>query len=126
MTPYKGWQWWCLTHECAQYVLNYVDANRDVVRFFRSTSIPDETFFQTIIANSEFAHTLSPGLARGVISGNHYIRWSESKPCVLREDDFAALTASEACFARKLDETASHRLIGMLRQRTGPARQRWS
>ena len=71
MTPYKGWQWWCLSHECSRYVLNYVDSNRDFVRFFRSTSIPDETFFQTIIANSQFVHTLSPGFAQGVTAGNH-------------------------------------------------------
>jgi Core-2/I-Branching enzyme len=25
--PYKGWQWWCLSHDCARYVLDYVDAN---------------------------------------------------------------------------------------------------
>ena len=123
VAPYKGWQWWCLTHECAQYVLNYVDSNRDF-RFFRSTSIPDETFFQTIIANSEFVHTLSAGFAQDVIAGNHYIRWSEGsglgKPCILKEDEFEALMASGACFARKLDETDSHRLIELLRERTAP------
>ena len=77
--PHKGWQWWCLTHECTEYVLNYVDAHPQFVRFFRSTRIPDESFFQTILANSEFVHTVSPGFAEGVITGNHYIRWSKDR-----------------------------------------------
>jgi hypothetical protein len=77
--PYKGWQWWCLTHDCARYVLDYVDANPLFVRFFRSALIPDESVFHTIIANSEFAHTLSPAGPQGVISGNHYVRWQKFK-----------------------------------------------
>lgn len=121
MTPCKGWQWWCLTHECTQYVLNYVDSHRDFVRFFRSTSLPDETFFHTIIANSKFNQTLSPGFAQDVIAGNHYIRWSKGsglgKPSVLKEDMLATLVSSEACFARKLRETESDELIRLLRER---------
>jgi hypothetical protein len=127
--PYKGWQWWCLTHECTRYVLNYTDANPELVRFFRATHIPDESFFHTIIMNSEFGETLSPGLATGAITGNHYVRWDRGngvgKPCVLKETDFETLVASEACFARKLDETQSGRLIKLLRERVnGAARSR--
>jgi hypothetical protein len=109
--PHKGWQWWCLTHDCARYVLDYVNANPRFVRFFRSALIPDESFFHTIIANSEFAHTLSPTCPQGAISGNHYVRWQEvkgrCKPRVLEESDFAELAASQACFARKFSETKS-------------------
>jgi hypothetical protein len=118
---YKGWQWWCLTHECVTYVLHYIVSNPEYVRFFRDTRFPDESFFQTILVNSDFVHTLSPGEAKGVISGNHYVRWSEDmgrgKPCVLKEDDFDALVASEACFARKMDEIESVALVRRLRER---------
>ncbi len=123
---YKGWQWWCLTYECARYVLDYSDANPHFVEFFQSTHIPDELFFHTIIANSEFVHTLSPGRQRGVISGNHYVRWSRGEgvgqPCVLKEDDFDELVASEACFARKLSETESGQLIRRLHERISDRR----
>jgi hypothetical protein len=119
--PYKGWQWWCLTHECSEYVLNYVDAHPEFVRFFSSTHIPDESMFQTILANSEFVDTLSPGFAGGVIAGNHYARWSkgeaQGKPCILKEDDLEALIRSDACFARKLSEAHSTRLIELLSER---------
>jgi hypothetical protein len=121
--PYKGWQWWCLTHDCARYVLDYVNANPGFVRFFRSTRIPDESFFHTIIANSEFVHTLSPDCPGDVISGNHYIRWrrfkGRRKPRVLKESDFDALAASPACFARKFNEAKSAQLIERLHERLG-------
>jgi hypothetical protein len=121
MRPYKGGQWWCLTHDCARYVLDYAKANPRFVQFFRSTLIPDESFFHTIIANSEFAHTLPPCVARNVTSGNHHVRWRKvrgsNKPRVLTERDFYELVASEACFARKFIERRSGQLIRLLQER---------
>jgi hypothetical protein len=116
---YKGWQWWCLSHECIAYILGYVESHPEIVRFCRYTFIPDEMFFHTIIGNSEYARTLSPGFAEGTIAGNHYIRWAGGKPCVLKADAFEALIESDACFARKFDEAHSSRLIAMLRDYRG-------
>ena len=123
IVPYKGGQWWCLTHDCAQYVLDFAKANPRFVQFFRSTRIPDESFFHTIIANSEFVHTLSPSCTRNATSGNHYVRWQKVddwyKPRVLDEGDFPELVASWACFARKFSETNSGRLIQLLHESFG-------
>jgi hypothetical protein len=113
---YKGWQWWCLSDACVEYILRYIDCHPETVRFFRHTSIPDETFFHSILANSAFAGTLSPGFAEGTISGNHYVRWHRGKSCVLKPDAFQALVDSDACFARKFDETSSRELVEMLRE----------
>ena len=113
---YKGWQWWCLSYECIDYILRYIESHPEVVRFFRYTRIPDETFFHTIIGNSKFADRLSPGIDEGTITGNHYIRWLGGKPCVLKANAFEALIKSDACFARKLNETESFQLIRMLRE----------
>ncbi len=119
--PYKGGQWWCLTHDCARYVLDYAEANPRFVQFFRSTRIPDESFFHNIIANSELVPTLSPRRPRGVISGNHYVRWRKVndyfKSRVLKEGDFDEVVASQACFARKFSETQSGELIRLLHER---------
>jgi hypothetical protein len=112
---YKGWQWWCLRHECIEYILRSIDSAPDIERFFRYTRIPDETFFHTIIGNSKFARTLSPGFETGTTTGNHYVRWIDGRPCVLTADDFDTLIKSKACFARKLRERESFELIAMLR-----------
>jgi hypothetical protein len=44
-----GSQWWCLRRRTIEAILDFVRHRRDVVRFFRTTWIPDETFFQTLV-----------------------------------------------------------------------------
>ena len=44
-----GSQWWCLRRQTIEKVLAFCDSRPDVMRFFATTWIPDETFFQTIV-----------------------------------------------------------------------------
>jgi hypothetical protein len=44
-----GSQWWCLRRATLEAVLGFLAARPDVVRFFRTTWIPDEIFFQTLV-----------------------------------------------------------------------------
>ncbi len=44
-----GSQWWCLRRRTIEAVLAFCRARRDVVRYFSTTWIPDETFFQTLV-----------------------------------------------------------------------------
>jgi hypothetical protein len=44
-----GSQWWCLRRATVEAVLAFTAARRDVMRFFSTTWIPDETFFQTLV-----------------------------------------------------------------------------
>ncbi len=44
-----GSQWWCLRRRTVEWVLDFCRDRPDVIRFFRTTWIPDETFFQTIV-----------------------------------------------------------------------------
>jgi hypothetical protein len=44
-----GSQWWCLRRGTIEKVLEFCRQRRDVVRFFSTTWIPDETFFQTLV-----------------------------------------------------------------------------
>lgn len=44
-----GSQWWCLRRQTIEKVLEFCDSRPDVMRFFSTTWIPDETFFQTIV-----------------------------------------------------------------------------
>ena len=44
-----GSQWWCLRRRTVEWILEFCDKRADVMRFFRTTWIPDETFFQTIV-----------------------------------------------------------------------------
>lgn len=49
--PYIGSQWWCLRRSTISKILGLLDAHPKVVKFFRKTWVPDELFFQTLVAN---------------------------------------------------------------------------
>ncbi|KKK65343.1 hypothetical protein LCGC14_2975120, partial [marine sediment metagenome] len=44
-----GSQWWCLRRRTIEWIVAFTRERPDVMRFFRSTWIPDETFFQTLV-----------------------------------------------------------------------------
>ncbi len=44
-----GSQWWCLRRRTVEWILDFTRQKRGVMRFFRTTWIPDETFFQTLV-----------------------------------------------------------------------------
>ena len=46
-----GSQWWCLRRQTVEAVLTLIDQRPDLIQFFRRTWIPDETFFQTLVAH---------------------------------------------------------------------------
>lgn len=62
LTPFGGGQWWALTKQACDYILNFVQQNPKFVRFFRHANIPDEMFFQTILGNSRFKHRIKDNL----------------------------------------------------------------
>ncbi|MCP5089153.1 MAG: beta-1,6-N-acetylglucosaminyltransferase [Rhodobacteraceae bacterium] len=43
-----GSQWWCLRRRTIEAILEFTRERKDIMRFFQTTWIPDETFFQTL------------------------------------------------------------------------------
>jgi hypothetical protein len=112
ITPYGGESYWCITRECAQYIIDYTKKNPEFVKYFRSVFIPDEIFFHTIIMNSHFKEN--------VVNNNlRCINWSSrgpdgSLPKIWGERDFPALSASTALFARKFDQTLDPNILNLI------------
>jgi hypothetical protein len=48
--PYFGSQWWALTTETVQEILKFLNANPDYLHYHKYTFVPDEVFFQSIVA----------------------------------------------------------------------------
>lgn len=94
---YYGSQWWTLTLECVDYILDYSERNPDLFKYYTNSICPDESFFQTILMNSKFRDTLRDHLV--------YIDWSArlGSPKTFTVDDFETLKASPCLFARKFD-----------------------
>ncbi|WP_035059580.1 beta-1,6-N-acetylglucosaminyltransferase [Andreprevotia chitinilytica] len=91
-----GSQWWCLRADAAQAVLDFIAAYPQVVAFFEKTLVPDEMFFQTVLAHTAFADRLSADPLR-------YLEWTAGawSPKTFAETDLPQLLASDALFARK-------------------------
>ncbi|NDJ23729.1 hypothetical protein GS682_19200 [Nostoc sp. B(2019)] len=54
LKPYAGSQWWALSADACHHILWFIETNPKIVKFFKNTLTPDETFFHTIIGNSQF------------------------------------------------------------------------
>lgn len=95
---YGGSQWWSLTGKCIVWLAAICKPDNIVYEFYKSTYIPDEMFFQTIIMNSPFA--------KSVVNDNlRYIDWTRGTeyPRILTKDDWNRIVKSKKIFARKFD-----------------------
>lgn len=107
--PYGDSMFWMLSPKVALYVVNKVQNDGLMRRFFSLVWGSDEFVFQTIILNSEYKNS--------VIKNNYrYIDWSENKasPKTLLKNDFEELRQSPMLFARKFETTENSELLNMI------------
>ncbi len=96
-----GSQWWCLRRRTIEWILDLISRRRDIVRFFRTTWIPDETFFQTlvrhVVPDSEIrSRTLT------------FLMFSDyGMPVTFYNDHYDLLLGQDALFARKISAEAT-------------------
>ncbi len=95
-----GSQWWCLRRRTIELILAFVRARRDVTRFFSTTWIPDETFFQTLVRH------LVPGpeIDSRILT---YKMFSDyGMPVSFFNDQYDLLVGQRFFFARKISPDA--------------------
>lgn len=95
-----GSQWWCLRRRTVEAVLEFVDRRPDVRRFFSTTWIPDETFFQTLVAH------LVPEREIRTRPLTFLMFTDYGMPVTFYEDHFDMLLAQDFLFARKISPDA--------------------
>jgi hypothetical protein len=126
MPLFQGSQWWALTQECVEFILDFLDKNKYYYQFMKYTKVPDEMFFHSLVRASLFRDqiyqdfsNLSDKAAVSEISehGCHYIDWNAEGvilPKVLDLSDLDRLKASNALFARKIRYPVSLDLVDQL------------
>jgi len=105
-----GSQWWCLRRNTVESILELLNRRRDIKRFFRTTWIPDETFFQTlvrhIVPDSEIrTRTLT------------FLMFTDyGMPVTFYNDHYDLLLSQDYIFARKISPEAKElkRRLGRL------------
>ncbi|HMS96730.1 MAG TPA: DUF5928 domain-containing protein [Tabrizicola sp.] len=95
-----GSQWWCLRRRTVEAVLDFITKRRDIVRFFKTTWIPDETFFQTLVA-----HLVPEEEIRSrTLTFLHFTDYG--MPVTFYNDHYDLLLAQDYLFARKISPDA--------------------
>ena len=98
LKPYVGSQWWTLSRETLEGILQDPMLEK-IKRFFRSTWIPDESFFQTL-ARRHGGDVRSAQLT--------FVKFdSDGKPHIFYDDHEEVLLNVDAFFARKIWPGAS-------------------
>jgi hypothetical protein len=110
-----GSQWWCLRRRTIEAILDFVAQRRDVVRFFATTWIPDETFFQTLVGH------LVPEAETRSRTLTFLLFTDYGMPASFCEDHHDLLLAQDFLFARKISPhaVALKERLGALYAETG-------
>jgi hypothetical protein len=104
-TAYGGSQWWCLHASHIEYILN-CEKLPQLLTYFKTTLIPDEHFYQTVLENCNFSNS--------IIKNNlHYMSWdlNSNSPNTLTISNFNELINSEKMFARKFNIKVDRHLV---------------
>ena len=105
-----GSQWWCLRRRTIEWILDFSRQRRDVMRFFSTTWIPDETFFQTLVRHLVPAHEIESRTLT-------FLMFTEyGMPVVFYNDHYDLLLSQDFLFARKISPEATElkRRLGVL------------
>ncbi|NOX39060.1 MAG: glycosyl transferase [Alphaproteobacteria bacterium] len=95
-----GSQWWCLRRKTIEAILTFLAERPDVLRFFRTTWIPDETFFQTLVRHLVPHSDINP-------SSLTFLMFSDyGMPVTFYNDQYDMLLSQDFLFARKISSEA--------------------
>lgn len=103
-----GSQWWCLRRRTIEWILDFIRKRPDVMRFFRRTWIPDETFFQTLVRHMVPAGEIRSRTLTFLIFSDY------GMPVTFYNDHYDMLLSQDYLFARKISPEANE-----LKQRLG-------
>jgi hypothetical protein len=96
-----GSQWWCLRRRSAEWVLEFAQNRRDVTRFFKTTWIPDETFFQTLVRHLVPADEIESRSLTFLMFSDY------GMPVSFYNDHYDLLLSQDYLFARKISPGAA-------------------
>jgi hypothetical protein len=105
-----GSQWWCLRRQTVEALLEFIKKRRDVVRFFRTTWIPDETFFQTLVRHIVPENQIQCRTLTFLMFTDY------GMPVTFYNDHYELLLSQDYLFARKISPEAQDlkRRLGLL------------
>jgi len=95
-----GSQWWCLRRRTVEWILEFTRKRKDVMRFFRTTWIPDETFFQTLVRHLVPENEIKARTLTFLVFSDY------GMPATFYNDHYDLLLGQNFLFARKISPEA--------------------
>jgi hypothetical protein len=117
LEPYGGSFYFGLSRHALRYILDFVRARPEYLKFHRFALTPEETFFQTILMNATDPLIRDRFVARCLT----YQDWPAvgPAPAILTENHLPALEKSDCLFGRKFDMEISPAVLDALDVRNG-------
>ena len=113
-TLFKGSLWWTLTMDCVEYLHRqaHSENGRNLIEFLKKSYHSGETYFQTVLMNSEYKDSI-------VNKDLRYILWEDVKgheghPEILTTKKFDGIASSECLFGRKFDMIKDAKILDMI------------
>ena len=109
LKPYGFSQWITITPVCAKYVIDFLEKNKSVKQFFKTTWAVDELLFQTILLNSPLKNKIINDHLR-------YIKFikNAARPITLTTSDADTLKNTNKFFARKFSISEDSKILDYL------------
>lgn len=95
---YKSSQWFTLSRRSVEIVVKFARDHPKVLRYYKRTVIPDESFVQTVLLNQPGWSYFPDNL--------RFLKWTDvgaGSPAVLTSSDLSDIVTSGKHFARKFD-----------------------
>jgi hypothetical protein len=96
-----GSQWWCLRRKTIEAILDLLKSRKDVLNFFKTTWIPDETFFQTLVCHLVPVEEIENRTLTFLMFSDY------GMPVTFFNDQYELLLSQEHLFARKISAHAT-------------------
>lgn len=115
---YFGSQWICVTRECAKLIMEQLQHNKKLEKFFKTTYAPDELCIPTIVFNSTFSKNAlyCQNMDFKELARLHYLNYT-THIWTYDEKDYNTIINSKKPFVRKLVSGKSEKLIRLLEKR---------
>jgi hypothetical protein len=96
-----GSQWWCLRRRTVEALLQFCRDRPDVMKFFKTTWIPDETFFQTVVRHLVADKEIKTRTLTFLMFSDY------GMPVTFYNDHYELLLNQDFLFARKISPQAT-------------------
>ncbi len=114
LTPCMGSQWWTLRWATCEKILDFIRQHPKVVRYFRSTWIPDESFFPTLVG-----HLIPRGEIANIQLLFHHFT-PIGRPYIIYSDHVSIVRKLPHFFVRKVSPSARDSLWKAVQNRKSP------